>query len=231
MTFICEMLLAILLAQFPVLLMLYYIYHKGEGRIVPFKVLVVAFIGGIMSVLPIHRICEMLYEAGLCTCTKDCQTTSETLWNTFVTAALLEELLKFCVLIVILKCAYKPRGGGVVVIAAFVGLGFAYVENLIYIMFSDNWLATGIARALMSVTDHFSYAVIMGTLYFYACHCHKARFLLYPLALLLPICLHWSGNAILKISGWSVILTPVWSITLFVFSCKLIKKIQVIATK
>ena len=215
----------LLLALLPVLLMLYYVYHKGEGNQILSKVLVASFIGGFMLMLPTHLISIILYEVGLYT--KGDQTVSETLWRMFITGAMLEELLKFGVFIVTLKFAYKPRGGGVVVIAAFVGLGFASDENLLYIMTSDNWVATGIARALLSVTDHFSYGVVMGALYFYAYHCHKAGFIVYPLALILPISLHWLGNAILitpALDEWDIVLAPVWSITLFVLACRLIKK-------
>ena len=69
----------------------------------------------------------------------------------------------------------------------------------------------------------------MGSLYFYAQHNGNTRRILYVLALIIPICLHWLDNAILMIpelDRWDIILAHVCSITLFVCANRLIKKVR-----
>ena len=115
MIFICKLLLAII----SVLLLLWYIYHKGEGKQIKIKVLIWAFVGGYTLVLPIVDIVsDKLQNLGVYV--SDVETTFDILWEKFVEAALLEELLKFCVLSFILKYFYKQKGSGIVVVAAFV---------------------------------------------------------------------------------------------------------------
>ena len=52
-----------------------------------------------------------------------------------------------------------------IVYAAFISLGFACLENLMYVIGSDTFgsaITTGVMRALLSVPGHFLFAVIMG---------------------------------------------------------------------
>lgn len=224
MIFLCKLLLAII----PVLLLLWYIYHKGEGKQIKTKVLIWAFIGGYTLVLPIVDIVsDKLQNLGVYV--SDVEITFDILWEMFVEAALLEELLKFCVLSFILKYFYKQKGSGIVVVAAFVGLGYAYMENLCYIVPEDNWLAVGVLRALLSVPIHFCYAVIMGSLCFYAQYCHNAKVVLYSLALILPICLHWLGNAIIiipELDRFQLVLKFIWCAVLMICSVRIIKGLK-----
>ena len=224
MIFICKLFLAII----SVLLLLWYIYHKGEGKQIKIKVLIWAFVGGYTLVLPIVDIVsDKLQNLGVYV--SDVETTFDILWEKFVEAALLEELLKFCVLSFILKYFYKQKGSGIVVVAAFVGLGYAYMENLCYIVPEDNWLAVGVLRALLSVPIHFCYAVIMGSLCFYAQYCHNAKVVLYSLALILPICLHWLGNAIIiipELDRFQLVLKFIWCAVLMICSVRIIKGLK-----
>jgi len=52
-----------------------------------------------------------------------------------------------------------------IVYACFIGLGFACIENLMYLFSSESFgvaFHTGVMRALLSVPGHFLFAVIMG---------------------------------------------------------------------
>ena len=52
-----------------------------------------------------------------------------------------------------------------IVYACFIGLGFAGIENIMYVFGNDTVggaLTTGVMRALLSVPGHFLFAVIMG---------------------------------------------------------------------
>ena len=74
--------------------------------------------------------------------------------------------------------------------AACISLGFAALENLMYILPQENYISVGIFRGLLAVPGHFLYAVIMG--YYYS----MARFYPYRkgrnifLAIALPVLAH-----------------------------------------
>jgi RsiW-degrading membrane proteinase PrsW (M82 family) len=52
-----------------------------------------------------------------------------------------------------------------IVYAAAVSLGFAGLENVMYLFSSDDWVSTGIARALFSVPGHCFFGILMGYYY------------------------------------------------------------------
>jgi RsiW-degrading membrane proteinase PrsW (M82 family) len=52
-----------------------------------------------------------------------------------------------------------------IVYAAAVSLGFAAFENIGYLMSSEDWVSTGIMRALFSVPGHMFFGILMGYYY------------------------------------------------------------------
>ncbi|MBO6027309.1 MAG: PrsW family intramembrane metalloprotease, partial [Bacteroidales bacterium] len=82
-------------------------------------------------------------------------------YSAFVEAGFCEELSKLVILFLTIwwnKNFNEYMDG--IVYATFVGLGFACVENVMYVF--DGGIGTGIIRALLSVPGHFLFAVIMG---------------------------------------------------------------------
>ena len=89
----------------------------------------------------------------------------------FFSAALPEEGAKLLMLWLLLRNNpyFDERFDGIVY-AVCVGMGFAAVENVLYLFNNyDSWLSVGIVRALFAVPGHFFDAVIMG--YYYS-HYH-----------------------------------------------------------
>ena len=89
----------------------------------------------------------------------------------FFSAALPEEGAKLLMLWLLLRHNpyFDERFDGIVY-AVCVGMGFAAVENVLYLFSNyDSWLSVGIVRALFAVPGHFFDAVIMG--YYYS-HYH-----------------------------------------------------------
>lgn len=214
----------ILLALTPSLLLLWFVYRKCGGKSVKFKTLALAFGGVLLTVIPLGIIRVILKVAGVYS--TENQTTFDILWENFIKAAVLEEFLKFSTFYIILKSCYKQKGSGIVVIAAATGLGFAFMENLFHIQ-NDNWISIGIFRTFLSVPDHFSYGVIMGSMYFFAQYFKKAKVALCLSALIIPIFVHWLGNAIVltpELDRYNMLLTLLWSIFMFICAWKLIKK-------
>lgn len=123
--------------------------------------------------------------------------------NAFLMAAIPEESAKLLMLWLLLRKNpyYDERLDGIVY-ASCIGLGFAGLENIGYIvqsyMSGGAWISTSVSRALFAVPGHFFFGVIMG--FFYALATfgdprHKRRNLL--LAWIIPILAHGLYDSIL----------------------------------
>ena len=82
-------------------------------------------------------------------------------------AAVPEEGFKLLALwLVLRKNPYFDEHFDGIVYAVCVGLGFAAIENLGYVlMHADMWLSVAITRALLAVPGHYAFAVFMGYYY------------------------------------------------------------------
>jgi hypothetical protein len=81
----------------------------------------------------------------------------------FIGAGIPEELAKYLVLLAIV-CAHEDCDIGLDVIigAAWVGLGFAALENVLYVLQAKDIYTTGMVRAVLSVPFHVSLGIVMG---------------------------------------------------------------------
>ena len=85
----------------------------------------------------------------------------------FLVAAVPEEGFKLLALLLILRHNpfFDEHYDGIVY-AVCVGLGFAAVENVGYVlMHADAWLSVAVTRALLAVPGHYAFAVFMGYYY------------------------------------------------------------------
>ena len=85
----------------------------------------------------------------------------------FLVAAVPEEGFKLLALCLILKNNpfFDEHYDGIVY-AVCVGLGFAAIENVGYVlMHADAWLSVAVTRALLAVPGHYAFAVFMGYYY------------------------------------------------------------------
>lgn len=85
----------------------------------------------------------------------------------FGIAALPEELSKlFCLWLILRRNPYFDEHFDGIVYAVSIGLGFAAMENIGYLIGGgDQWATTAIVRALLAVPGHYAYAVLMGYYY------------------------------------------------------------------
>ncbi len=182
------------LALIPVFILGLYIYLRDSNREPLFSV-IKAFFGGWLVVVLVS-IVHYVFPTYVFD--------SVPLLRAFVSAALVEELCKFIVLYWIVWKSQdfdEPFDG--IVYAAFVSLGFAFVEDLMYIMESSDPFGTGLARAFTAVPAHFFFGVIMGF------HFGLARFvpLAYrvmrlSLAVILPVLFHGLYDFMLMQAEW-----------------------------
>jgi RsiW-degrading membrane proteinase PrsW (M82 family) len=153
-----------LAALAPVAMLLYYIYRKDEFQKEPVKEVLKAFGLGVVSVFVSLLISGPFGALGLYSAEQ------ETIWDalaiSFFGAAIPEEIAKFLMFwLLVRRNKYFDEHMDGIVYAAAVSLGFAGLENVMYLFSSDDWVSTGIARALFSVPGHCFFGILMGYYY------------------------------------------------------------------
>lgn len=153
-------------AILPVILLLEYIYKKDTNR-EPIEMIRKIFFLGCFTVIPIV-IVELLVKDIFPT--DDVNDYTILFINAVFGVALIEEFFKW--LVVRVKC-YNNREFDetydAIVYSVASSLGFAAVENILYVVTSG--LSTGLLRAITAVPGHASFGVIMG--YYFG----KAKFM------------------------------------------------------
>lgn len=112
--------------------------------------------------------------------------------TSFINAAIPEEGLKFLALyLLVRRCKHFDEVFDGVVYAVCIGMGFAGLENILYLFGTDEgWMWVGISRALLSVPAHYFFAVIMGSFFALGWFDRRNRKFYMTAALLLPILVH-----------------------------------------
>ena len=147
--------LLIFIACIPIILMCTYIYKKDKDK-EPTKTLRKIFIYGVISIVPIV-VLEILANKIII----DKNSIVSLFINIFVTIGLIEEGIKWTI---VNKSVYDDiefnHAYDAIIYSVFVSLGFALVENFIYVI--SNGVSIGILRALTTIPAHTFTAVIMG---------------------------------------------------------------------
>ena len=145
------------LSVLPAALLIIFIYRQDKYQKEPFKSLFKAFFGGMLSVVfTIVTVRIIDYTIGLIP-----YLNQTVFYDSFITAGIPEELCKFLVFMIFIwnDKNFDEYFDGIVY-ASFISLGFATVENIMYVM--PGGIGTGIVRALISVPGHFLFGVILG---------------------------------------------------------------------
>lgn len=189
------------IAVLPVIVLALVVYLNDRIEKEPIGMLVKAFFFGGLSIIPaivIELILEfpgMLFESF---------PIISGVYNGFVVAGFTEELCKMAFLfLAVWKSRHFNEYFDGIVYSAFVALGFACFENIEYVFFQDNFLAsvsTGFMRALLSVPAHFLFGVVMGYYFALAKFQPWQRSTNLTLAFVLPFLLHGTFDALLMVS-------------------------------
>ncbi|RSK27455.1 PrsW family intramembrane metalloprotease [Bacillus sp. HMF5848] len=183
----------------PGLALLSYFYLRDERHTEPISLVLKTFISGAMLVLPLMFIQYVVVEE---------QLVSNIFSQAFLSSALLEEFFKWFILFyVVYKHAEFDEHYDGIVYATSVSLGFATVENILYLL--SNGVEFAIGRAIFPVSSHALFGVVMGYYVGKAkfSHQHKSYWLL--LSIVLPFTLHGIFNSILLTKqNWGVFLLP-----------------------
>lgn len=184
----------------PGLALLSYFYLRNQMETEPRKTLLQAFIMGALITFPIMFIQYVLKEEGLY---------SNFPFSEVIFTSTIEEVFKWLVIFAFIYNHVEfddPYDG--LLYGASVSLGFATIENVIYLLTFG--IDTAIVRALLPVSSHALFGVAMG--YYYGkskfAKDDKQKEYLF-LALIGPIILHIIYNSILTIHGyWIYLMIP-----------------------
>lgn len=194
------MLLPLLSALIPAIVLLGYIYWRDRKSPEPIWQLVKATALGVVSIGVSLCISRPLQEMGFIP--EDIYTIGDAINVAFLGAAIPEELAKFALLWFFLRNNrhFDERMDGIVY-AVCVSLGFAGLENVLYIIGDEDWMSVALSRAVFSVPGHFCFGVIMG--YFYSLSRFTWTNLRWnkAMAIVAPIVAHGVFDAILFISS------------------------------
>ena len=200
--------LKLLVALLPAILLLIFIYWK-DAKKEPASWLAKAFGLGVGIAFPVVIVeifmGYLLFEWG--------EPTSlfGSTMKAFFQAALPEEAAKlFALWLILRKNPYYDEHFDGIVYAVFVGLGFASIENVKYILLDSGecWKTVGIMRAFLSVPGHYAFAVIMGyyySLYHFVNKSRKVAFFI----LFMPFMAHGIYDAILMGSPFNPVIKAI----------------------
>lgn len=156
-----EIFLLLLLSVLPVIILAFYIYSKDSDK-EPKGLLIKLFFGGTLSLIItiILSVIIGLFYPDILAGTSGLGF-GQLFFHVFFCIALVEEFSKWFVLYV---SSYNnneyDQFFDMIVYSAFVSLGFACFENILYVLM--NGIGTAIMRAFLAVPGHFFYGIFMG---------------------------------------------------------------------
>ena len=196
--------MAVLLASLaPVFIILFYIYFRDKYDREPLGMLVKALLLGIVTVVPVifveRMMKNMMPQSGK---------VAAAAYHAFVVAGSTEEIFKFLALYILVwkSPSFDEKFDGIVY-AVFVSLGFAAVENVLYVM--DGGMQTALSRAITAVPAHAIFGITMGYYLGIARMYEELRKAYMWRAILFPILLHGIYDFILMVE-------IDWLLTLFI---------------
>ncbi|CAM4062998.1 glutamic-type intramembrane protease PrsW [Mesobacillus thioparans] len=202
----------------PGLALLSYFYLKDQYESEPLSLVFKMFIFGALLVFPLMFIQYVLAAEGLF---------QGDFSKAFGTVGLLEEFFKWFILYytIFQHISFDEHYDGIIY-SVSVSLGFASAENIFYLL--ANGLQDAIGRALLPVSSHALFGVIMGY------YIGKAKFApISPkkwvlLSLTVPVLLHGTYDFILMTrEDWMVLMFP-FMIFLWWFGLRKVKKARVL---
>jgi RsiW-degrading membrane proteinase PrsW (M82 family) len=211
----------LILSLAPVFIIGGYIYFRDKYEKEPVRLLLLALFLGALTVIPVFFLEQFLYGfthffSGL----------AAAAWNAFMVAAFSEELFKYIFLYLLIwkSREFNEKFDGIVY-AVFISLGFAAVENVLYVL--GNGFGTGISRALTAVPAHAIFGITMGFYFGLAKFYSKKEFQLKLKALIYPIILHGIYDFILFTQiEWLIFVFLGFLIFLYLSGLKRIKELS-----
>jgi RsiW-degrading membrane proteinase PrsW (M82 family) len=205
----------------PGLALLSYFYLKDEYEAEPVSYVLRTFIYGALLMFPIMFIQHVLETEHII---------KSQLADAFLSSSLLEEYVKWFILYYAIYQHVEfdePFDG--IVYGASVSLGFATAENIFYLI--GNGVEHALSRALLPVSSHAMFGVIMGFYLGKAKFADKRKNKGILIALILPVLLHGIYDYILiSQENWLYIILP-FMIFLWWLGLRKVKMAKVLSAK
>ena len=208
-------------ALLPAIFLGFYIWRQ-DAQPEPARWLIRAFLAGVTLCVPVAFVEQ--YVSGLLFANGSPTTLLGTTVEAFFVAAIPEESAKLLALWLILrKNPYFDERFDGIVYAVFVGLGFAAIENVAYVLQSgEGWATVAIMRALLAVPGHYAF---MG--YYYTMYHFVERTPLNAVKILLvPVLAHGVYDAIAMSGSVDPVAGGISFVVLIYFCIKLQKAAQ-----
>lgn len=204
----------------PVFIVAFYVYYRDKYEKEPIKLLLLSLILGGLTPIPVIFLEEYLMGVGSMHTGY-----AKAFWDGFVVAAFSEELFKWLVFMLLIwrNKNFNEKMDGIVY-AVFISLGFAAVENLLYVFGAEDGHSVGLVRAITAVPAHALFGIAMGF------HFGLARFSKsgggnLMASLLVPIILHGIYDFLLMAEKPFLLLVfVVYVVFLWIFGFRRIKK-------
>lgn len=118
-------------------------------------------------------------------------------YNAFFEAAAVEELFKLAAALLVLRLSKRQYSRGeLVLICVAASCGFAALENIIYLLSTDDWIRLGIGRGLTSIPGHAFMGLVMGYFFQKAIFGDggQGRFMYWAFVYVAPVAMHGAYN-------------------------------------
>jgi RsiW-degrading membrane proteinase PrsW (M82 family) len=209
-------------ALLPVIICLAYLFYKDRKSSEPPRQLLNAIMYGPLSIL--LSLCLSIPFRFIGLYPETITSLFDAVRTAFFGAAIPEEMAKlFCLWLVLRKNPYFDEKMDGIVYAVCVSLGFAAVENIMYLFSNaETFMLVGITRALFAIPGHMFFGIMMGYYYSLAKFYPSSSMKNSVLVLLSPILAHGIYDYILmSMSSVSPnIIIVMWLLFLF-FCCKM----------
>jgi protease PrsW len=174
----------ILIALAPVIIIILYVYFRDKYEREPFGMLIKALIAGALITVPVVFVEDKLFS--LFSASGGYLTNA---FNAFITVSPVEEGFKYGAFFLVIwrNRNFNEKFDGIVY-AVFISMGFAAVENILYVF--RGGAGTGIVRALTAVPAHALFGITMGYYFGLARFCENSRLKYLIFAFLIPFIWH-----------------------------------------
>ncbi|MEX0986867.1 MAG: PrsW family glutamic-type intramembrane protease [Bacteroidales bacterium] len=168
----------------PVIIILLYIYFRDKYEKEPIGLLAMSLAAGAVIVIPVIFIEQLISSFNRST-----TPLGDAAYNAFLVAALVEEGFKFLALYLLFRKNkhFNEKFDGIVY-AVFISLGFAAVENIMYV--SRGGMEVALVRMITAVPAHALFGVRMGYFFGIAQLYPELKKSYLPLAFIYPFLLH-----------------------------------------
>ncbi len=189
----------LILAIAPVVIIAIYIYFRDKYEKEPFLMLLKALGAGILIVVPV-----VFAERAISSFMPALPQQGEAFYTAFLVAGFTEELFKFLALYIIIwsNRNFNEKFDGIVY-AVFISLGFAGVENIMYVL--QHGAETGYIRAIISVPGHALFGVTMGYYFGLARFYNEKRKKFLIRSFFYPVILHGIFDFILMLGNYRLL--------------------------